>query len=117
MAMNQLMIPCFDCDGSGQVHGIACYRPDEVGPSYSKPVTLPCFRCHGAGEVDEEQAGWAQLGERISRDRMAHGVSLRERARMLALPANILSDVERGKLDPAAALAAVALNITEVDLS
>ena len=94
------MVQCLDCNGTGKIHGIACYRADEVGPGYSKPMTQPCFHCHGAGEVDEVQVEWTAIGERVSQDRMAHGVSLRERARMLSLPAHSLSDVEHGKVDP-----------------
>ena len=87
------MVQCLYCNGTGKRHGIPGYRADDVGLGYSKSMTLSCFHCHDAGEVDEVEVEWTAIGERVSQDMMAHGVSLRERARMLSLPAHSLSEL------------------------
>jgi hypothetical protein len=85
-------IPCPKCKGTGR------------GGSFllrGQLVTAPCSICSGATYVSIDVAKWIPLGEKHRKERVAEGISLRERAAALGITAARLSAMENGRADPA----------------
>lgn len=77
---------CPTCHGDGLVYGIG-------SPGF-KPVTLICDICLGEGEVDKKNV---LRGEKMRKERLGRGLSLRKESKRLNIDAWIISARERGK--------------------
>ncbi len=90
------MAKCPACDGQPRRGvGLAC------GPRVGcQPIVTTCDACAGSGTVTAERAEWMRIGQRMSADRQARDLSLREEARRRGMKPSVLSDMEFGRIRP-----------------
>jgi hypothetical protein len=86
--MTNSEITCFDCDGFGK---IAFAFHD---------AKLDCRRCKGTGKCPAIMDEWRKAGELLRRARIGRDQSLREYATLIGMSPVLLSDFERGMIDP-----------------
>lgn len=80
-------IECPECKGSKKIE--LAFRPP-----------IECQRCNGTGHVPAHQAEWIKQGENLRQLRLALGIGLRQKAKSLGIPITVLSQIERGMIDP-----------------
>lgn len=85
-------VACPECSGLGVIHGFGC-------PGF-RPIQLPCSMCMGVKEVDRRVLQWIAQGSQLREARRARGKTLREEAQSRSLAASLLSDMERGVVQP-----------------
>lgn len=83
---------CIDCDGHGFI------------PAAFKPISIPCRMCGGTGDMLSIQRQWREAGERHRQKRLNNFENLRDCAKRLNLDVIVLSDAERGVIDPSGVL-------------
>lgn len=85
---------CPECFSAKMTGGIAC------GSSGCSVVLIKCSLCRGSGKIPDEQGPWIAEGRRRRQWRLDHDRSLREEATRLGISPALLSDGERGRVDP-----------------
>lgn len=88
MSAESLVIECLDCDGSGFFQAAF------------KPIRVPCRRCGESGKIPAAQMLWHQDGQWYKALRLSGQETLRDAAKRLNLDVMVLSDAERGCVDP-----------------
>ena len=83
-------ITCFDCDGDGSIR-FAFHRQ-----------SLPCRRCQGTGKCPSIMVEWRDAGKLIRDARIGRDQGLREYAALIGMSPVLLSDIERGMIEPPA---------------
>lgn len=83
------MSVCPTCNGTGTTEAMAC-------PGFRR-ITLPCPRCAATGDITEERAAELAAAERLRRDRLDRGLTLRQEAARLGISAPELSRMENAR--------------------
>lgn len=81
---------CPECNGEKEIFGL----PGRI------PASIPCDRCKCSGVVDDIQAYWMTLGKTKKDWRIYSRRTLREEAKLLGIDPCLLSQAERGAIDP-----------------
>lgn len=83
---------CPECKGKGIMAGIGC-------PGFV-PISIPCSMCNATGQISDEVAGWRRRGLAMRTRRLIRNIGLREEAMRRGISPGVLSDMERGKIEP-----------------
>jgi len=86
---------CPDCKGEKEI---------KVLPKLTKQgkviCTLPCDRCKQTGKVPNQMAEWIKLGSYLREQRRKAKLTLRDFAKKVGVSELLLSNAERGIIDP-----------------
>jgi hypothetical protein len=85
------LVRCWSCDGTG-IGSPAVFN--------TAGIDIPCDRCKGTGQCPAVMRKWEELGHRIRKVRQDRDQSLREWARQFGVSVVMLSQAERGIIDP-----------------
>jgi len=88
---------CPDCSGDGKVIGLFAIRTDGGCDPCRE---FPCFRCGGSGSVPDETTVWMTTGKAMREDRKSRRNTLRKEAEERGMRPSVLSDMERGRVEP-----------------
>ena len=95
------MITCPECHGKKKILGVFPVWAEDVPQEKRLPfVVLPCYFCEGKGEVSDEVPEWIKQGKKLASSRRSHWLTLFSAARLLDIPADTLSKMERGQIKP-----------------
>jgi hypothetical protein len=92
-------ITCPKCQGAGLDFGWGDKFTSDA-TMQGGPAVIPCPQCKGAKTVPAEMIGWIVKGEQLREARIARRETLRDAALRLGIPAVVLSEAERGVIDP-----------------
>lgn len=79
---------CPNCEGAGEVAALLRYE------SGCRPGVVRCYTCGGMGFIDTTHAAAIRDGKRRSQERIAGGLSLREKAAQMGISPGELSRLE-----------------------
>lgn len=85
---------CPACNGKGRL-GVFMMRPGNHGC-----VTIDCDVCSTTGSVSDEQLGWITRGKEFRDARVESGSTMRDSSRNRGIDVYVLSQAERGVIDP-----------------
>ncbi len=94
-----MTITCPRCQGAGLDFGWGFKFVDDAHMQ-DRPAVINCPQCKGAKVVPVEMLGWIVKGEQLHKARIARRETLRDAALRLGIPAVVLSEAERGVIDP-----------------
>lgn len=83
---------CPDCKGEG-IQPIAF-------PHNKEMCTIICLRCKGKKTVSDQTPEWQRLGEMLKSKRINKRMTLRTICKKLNLDTVMVSDMERGVIEP-----------------
>lgn len=89
--LNSPLVECWDC-----VDGLSA-----TAASNTAGADIVCGRCKGVGRCPEVMWEWFKQGTELRERRQRIGLSLRENAKLLGVNTAVLSDAERGRINPA----------------
>lgn len=84
---------CPDCDGFKTLRALVNYG----GARGCVSEMVPCITCHGEGQITDEQAAAIEKSERIRRERLDLGETMKQAAQRLGMTLREYNDYEHGR--------------------